>query len=393
MKPLRFLLILPLLLSLAVACNSTKSAFSRGDYDGAIRAGVQRLHRKPDDKQTLQIVAEAYRLANEKDFEEIKSWEDRVDHPSRFQYIHNIYRRLESRQATVKRIPQPRTQIVETDYFEFRDYSDLLNETKQQAVAELYEAGIQLLAENNRAKAREAYAKFLTASGMIANYKDLPARMQEAKENGMTHVLVSIQPQGNISMPVSLELEIARINVSNYNTEWISFSRVQEFNKPYHYFVEIEVNELYISPERQREERKTFTEKIEDGWEYKKNPDGSVARDSSGNRIQIPVFRNVSATVTFYEQSKDAAVRGQMRILEGVYGNVIAQENLNAGTSFLHTYARAKGDSRALSRQHAALLNKGPVAYPSHEQLLLQAAPNLRAQIERFLSNNRNRLQ
>jgi hypothetical protein len=56
-------------------CNPTKSAFSRGDYEGTIHAGAQRLHRKPDDVKTLQLVAEAFRLANEKDFEEIRQWE------------------------------------------------------------------------------------------------------------------------------------------------------------------------------------------------------------------------------------------------------------------------------------------------------------------------------
>lgn len=384
-----------LLLSIMVlvaACNPTKSAFSKGDYDGAIHAGAQKLHRKPDDVKTLQMVAEAYRLANERDFEEIRNWEQRQDDARRFQYIHNIYRRLEARQGTVRRIPKPRTQLVANDVFEFRDYTDELNETKQMAVAELYQSGLELLAKNNRPAAREAYAKFRDASALIPNYKDLPERLKAAKEAGTTKVLVTIQPQGNISLPTSLEQEISRIDVSSANTEWVEFNRVQEFNVPYHYFVEIEINELFVSPERQRETRTTEKANIEDGWEYKKNPDGSVVRDSSGNKIKVPVYREISATITTIEQSKEAAVRGEMRILEGVNGQLVAQDRLNATSSFSHTYARARGDSRAISRASAAALQRGPVAYPTHEQLLLQTASVLRNQMTRFLQNHRQRL-
>jgi hypothetical protein len=373
-------------------CNPTKSAFSRGDYEGTIHAGAQRLHRKPDDVKTLQLVAEAYRLANEKDFEEIRQWEQRQDDARRFQYIHNIYRRLEARQGTVRRIPKPRTQLVSNDVFEFRDYTDELNETKQMAVAELYQSGQDLMQKNTRSAAREAFAKFRDASTLMPNYKDLPERLKAAKEAGTTKVLVTIQPQGNISLPTSLEQDITRIDVSSANTEWVEFSRIQEFNVPYHYFVEVEINELFVSPERQRETRTTEKANIEDGWEYKKNPDGSVARDSSGNRIKIPVYREVTAIITTFEQSKEAAVRGEMRILEGVNGQLVAQERLNASSSFSHSYARARGDSRAISRASAAALQRGPVAFPTHEQLLIQTAPVLRTQMFRFLQNNRQRL-
>jgi len=387
-----FILSLSVLLLTLSGCNPTKSAFSRGDYDAAILSGIRRLHKKPGDSQTLLLVAESYRLANNQDFERIRALENRPDDPRRWESIHQVYRSLEARQARVRNIPRPRGELISNDLFEFRDYSVELDQSRNQAVIDLYEAGIRLLGTGQKSDAREAFTKFRSVLGLNASYKDATERMEEARMKGTNFVVIQIAPSGGIAMPVSFERELRQLNLTSLNREWIEYHLGESYGVHYDYFIEVEVEGLTVSPERENRSTRVEKAEIEDGWEYLKNPDGSVARDSSGNRVKVPVMREVRATLTIVEQTRQASASGQIRLMNAT-GQSMAQHALVGNHVWRHTYGTSRGDVRALSKESLSMIQRKAVGFPSTEDMILQTAVPLRNQIQSRLQSFRTQIR
>jgi hypothetical protein len=387
-----FILLLSGILLTLTGCNPTKAAFSRGDYDAAILSGIRRLHKKPGDSQTLLLVAESYRLANNRDFERIRELENRQEDARRWESIHQVYRSLESRQSRVRNIPRPRGELISTDLFEFRDYSVELDQSRNQAVIDLYASGMRLLSTGQKSDAREAFSKFRSVLGLNASYKDAAERMEDARVRGTNFVVIQIAPAGGLAMPVSFERELSQLNLSPLNREWVEYHLGESYGITYDYFIEIEVEGLTVSPERENRSSRIEKAEIEDGWEYKKNADGSVARDSSGNRIKIPVMREVRATVSIIEQTRQASANAQIRLINSA-GQPMAQHALVGNHVWRHTYGTSRGDVRALSKESQALIQRRAVNYPSTEEMILQTAVPLRNQVQSRLQSFRSQIR
>jgi hypothetical protein len=378
---------------LMLSCTSTKSLFQSGQYDLAIDYGIAQLQRKPGDGKTLFMVAESYRLANEQDFQSIVDFERRTDDPRRWESIHNIYRRLEGRQGKVRRIPRAPNALLQDDLFEFRDYSLNLEESKNRAVVDLYEAAVKLMESGNREENRLAYDKLKSVYGMNRNYKNVETLMEEARIAGTTFVVINIAPSPGVAIPVRVEQEIARLNVNGLNREWTVYHVGNSFNTQYHYFIEVEINRLTVSPERINQRTITESANIEDGWEYRKNPDGSVARDTSGNKIKDPVFREVKATVTILDQVRSAQLGAMLRVLNSQGTPVVPERVVTGDYNWTNSYATSKGDSRALSKNTRELMNKQKQAFPDVEIMLLEAVVPFRNQLQARINEFRSAIK
>lgn len=374
--------VLPLLfLALALqSCMTASKAFEQGRYNQAIQLAAAKLHKRPGDVKHTQIMASAFRMANEADFSRIRTLE-LSDSPTAWENIHNIYRQLESRQAMVKRALDQGSRLLPSDQFTFRDYSADLADSKNRAVEDLYVAAQELLAKANRFDARTAYDKLQRVQRLMPGYKDSENLLRMAKAAGVTRVMVTLQPTEGLSVPVAFEEEVRRIDLSALNTQWVEFTQVEIMNEPNHYYMEVRFDQFVVSPEQIRERNYEEKARIEDGWEYKKNADGSIARDTSGNRIKVTVFREVKVRVRLYQQIKTASALGSIQMADGSSGQILAQRRFSGVAEFLNEWGTARGDSRALSKQSRRAINGRRLAFPADAALLQQAAPQFRAQM------------
>lgn len=368
---IRFFLFVSLLF---LSCNSARRHFEKQHYDKAIEISARKLRKNPSDQKHIDIIVDAYRIANEEDLYAIQALQ-RENNDRNWEKIYQLYRRLEQRQQIIKTLPtlHPTNPLTNVD-FEFRDYSLEMANSREKAAQNFYDEGLRHLQKGDRFSARQAYQYFLRAAGYNSSIPDLQLNTQLAYDASFTRVLVTVTHQSPRPIPVELEQYIRSINIQQFNNNWVRYTWIDEKNVVYHYFAEIIITDAWAGPDRTNQTIYTETKTIEDGWEWEKNPDGSIRTDSLGNKIKKIIYRDVSAKITKIEQIKEGTIRGVMKIYPSDGGQPLFNEPIFGSATFRNEYGFATGDNRALSQASLQLLQQKPMPFPSERDMIMMAS-------------------
>ena len=118
------------------------------------------------------------------------------------------------------------------------------------------------------------------------------------------------------------------------------------------------------------------TKKIEDGWEYVKNGDGSIRTDSLGNKLKQAVYRDITCIVKKYTMTKEASINGTLLIYASNSDQRFANDPIFGNFIFSYSYGLAQGDSRALSQASRDLVNRQPMPFPNNNDITMSASAN-----------------
>jgi hypothetical protein len=205
----------------------------------------------------------------------------------------------------------------------------------------------------------------------------LKDKMNQAKMAGITHVLVQIAPTNQVNLPENFIKKALDKKWENLQSTWIQIHSQYQSGMVYHYYADVLVNQAIVSPEKVAETSFVETKKIEDGFDYARNQDGSYKLDTLGNKIKVPVYKDVSCTVKKTTQSKETMITGTVVIYGIDSDRKYCNDNITSNYQFSNSYATAKGDSRALSKTSQDLIGKKELAFPSNMDMLMNASPAL----------------
>jgi len=291
---------------------------------------------------------------------------------------------MSRRQDLVKRATASSAALSGIKLFDFKDYSVLIAESKDRAVADLYKAAEELLNSGERMNARLAYDKLTRVKSLRSQYQETDRLLSLASEIGKTKVLVQVRAADGIGMPLELEEELTRISLAEMNQGWIEFSQVQSMNQPVHYYLEVVYTNFNAGSNNTTKSNYTDKTQIQTGTKKTKLDDGTI--------VITPVMQEVKATVNVWKQQKNAGIQGKIVVSQADGALEVGSRTVFGQSNFEHTYGKATGDARALSNSSKVLINRKPVAFPSDISMLNQAAVvfkqrmyeqirNLRAQI------------
>lgn len=356
------------------SCFSARNQLSRGLYDKAIETSARKLQKKPGDQKHIDVLLEAYRTANQIDLDKIAALRT-SNSEQNWEQIYRLYGLLNHRQNIVKQLPplKPVNPLTNLD-FDFRDYTQELAESRQKAGENHYYEGVRLLDMGDRFSARKAYSHFIQAQNYGVTFQDIDQKKQIAYDNGFTNILVVIDNKAPQPFPSMLEDYLYRLPVYQYNKDWIRYSCIDQKNFTYHYYIEIVLTDLFSGPDLLTHDIYTETATIEDGWEWEKNPDGSVRTDSLGNKIKRILYRDVVAKINRTEQRKESLIRAWFLLSPAGTDQPLMKEPIQGSSIFLNQYAFASGDNRALSVKSIQLLQQKPLPYPSHTEMMMLAS-------------------
>ena len=170
-----------------------------------------------------------------------------------------------------------------------------------------------------------------------------------------------------------------KLDIGDLNEDWKQFFIKQEEGLNYDFIVNINLENIFISPQEEKERQFDESKEIEDGFEYVLDDNGNVRKDSSGNDIKIPKRVFIKATVLEIFQFKSVQVEGSWDLIDGWSGDLLKTEPLSVSTIFEH-YASTLlgGDKRALTEETEKRLGSEPRPFPSDEAMLLDAADILK---------------
>lgn len=370
------------------ACNTSKLAqadINKGDYERAFDRIIKKLQKgisQERKEKYLPLFQKSYLNLVEKKENQIQRWKSE-NNPA---YLKNIYHSL----IDLNQIQQQIDPLLPLYYkgkkmsFPQKDYSQAISLVKSDYVAYLYTQGIEKINLNQKTEARQAYTIFKKVNQLSPNYKNVNQLMQQAHQLGINFVLVELNNQTQQIIPRALEKELKDINTYDLDNFWTVFDAAETPNTNYDYLVALNLKEIVVSPERQNLIVHNQEKRIVDGWEYLYQ-NGQQVVDSLGNPIKVDRYITVRSQVREYTREKDAAVVGEIQILDLERNRRIDRETLDSQFAFRERYIEFDGDRRAMEHQFVELIPHRPLPFPSDEQMVYDCGEDIKTQLKRLL--------
>lgn len=380
------LLLLALLLT---GCNSVKrnqKFLAQGNYDAVIELALKKLQKDPNGKNSEAHVAfleEAFKSVVEEDQRRI-AFLKKENQPSNTREIYYTYCDLGKRQEAIR----PLLSLIDTD-IQLKDYSAEILASKRNFADYLFNEGNKYLSRNSIQDARKAYGFFSDLKNLQPDYFQVDEKLDEAHFQGTDFVFVKLNNQSNQIIPFRLERELLDFNTYGLDDFWTEYHTQKEQGIYYNFGIDVNFDEITISPERISEKEYLRKKTIKDGWEYVLDRYGNVVKDSLGNDIKVDKFITVTAKVTYTEQTKATRVGGNV-----VYRDLNSNRIMNRhplGTEFIfeNIFARYRGDERALTQEDMQFSRNDFFPFPSNQQMVLDAGTEMKARLKEILQQNK----
>ncbi len=344
------------------SCSSGKRAYERGDYYEAVLKSVNRLRQKPAHKKSRTTLEKSYPLALqtlEKKARQLRTGKEPFKWKKAltvYEQINHLYEEVTHAPAALEVIPNP------------KNYYKTVDEVRQMAAEESYQAGKKLLAENTREAAKEAYFYFQEVQRFVPGYKDVEQEIDEAEYMAILKVVVAQIPvPGRYSLSGNFFQErVEEFLHSQYKgNRFVRFYTPEEVRrenlKIIDQYLQINFDDFVVG--------QTFlSENIE-----------SVSRDSvkvgdvaMPDGSKKPAYGTVKAKIKNYR--KEVVSKGllSMRIVDANTNTVLLSRKFPGEFVWFNEWASFNGDERALSKEQLRLCERREMIPPHPQDLFIE---------------------
>jgi len=386
MKNIIYILITSLIIS---SCGNSTKLMQSGRYDDAISVSVRKLKKKNQKEKEILALEESYRKANDRDKEKI-NYLKKEGNPDNWTTIYEVFNTLKVRQEKVKPLlPLYIESQKKNATFEIVNYDDEIINAKQNAAQYMYAHAMQLLDKNNKTDARAAYNELQQVKSFYTNYKDVDSQINRARNMGTSYVLFKMQNNTGVPLPPSFEEELYKISLTDLNADWIQYHTHKNKDMNYDYTILVNIKNILVSPESQREIDYQETKTVPDGFTYLLDSHGNVRKDSLGNDIKVPKTKVISCSVQEMYQNKKATIAGTLDYINNGNNQLIKTDPIAADNLWEWRSATAIGDLNALKPETSQKIGKRPAPFPPSFDMLLQAGATLKGMVKNIILQNK----
>ncbi len=374
------------------SCSSVQTLVDKGKYEEAIRVSVNKLagKKKKDDKYVKTLEASFQRI-NEEDINKVKYLKIEKE-GNYWKDVYSILTQIDKRQRLVKPLMPL---ISESGYkakFEFIEIEPLMLEAREENATYMYNVAVKnihMAEMGDKDAAKMAYKQLEELRDFYQNYKDTDFLKKKVYELGQERVLIDVKNISDVILPKNFFYEVKNINTNDLNRHWYKFYTTEDkVNISFDYVVNINIKEINISPEKEKEREYIENASVVDGFEYLRDVKGEIKKDSTGNQIKKDKMVNVSATVTELGRFKSAVVKGDLKIIDNKNNKVYQTTPVNVETVFETFASFYRGDRRALSKQSIARLKDRIDPFPSNEEILMMSVNDLKKILYNEIDHN-----
>jgi hypothetical protein len=385
--------ILLFLVAILVSCNSTKrveKALLTGDYSKAIDLALNQIQKGRDNTKT-----EEQKVILQKAFVKFQSSQlDRIDFlksspTQNEEEMYFLYRDLFATQKNIEPV-LPLYHEGKKLKFKFEDINSELIVSKQNYAEYLYRMGQSYMINKDIMSYRMAFNTFDQLQGLMPDYKDANSQMIKAKELGTDYVFVDVFNNTDVALPQGLEDEILDFNTYGMQDQWTVYHANQQDGNPYQFKINLRFQTIIFSPERISEKEILASKEIEI-VENQTDRNGNILRDNEGNALTYSRLVNVEGILNTINQEKLVSIIAQVDYVNLETDQKINDHKLDSQFLFLNTFATYDGDKRALNSDQAQLLKGQPVPFPTNEQMLYDAAEDIKNKLKSILQRHQLR--
>src|SRR5664280_1247300 len=379
------LIILILLLS---GCGSSKKQLQKGNYDAAVQKAVIQLRKDPSDVKQIDILDQAYRVANDQDNEKVRllKMEGKTNN---WDEIYLVYKALNDRQALVRTVTPLNSNGRTISYPQVDYMPDMVN-AKRKAADFYFGHGNELMKSGIKESYRQAYAEFLRAKEYVGDYEGIDNKIMDAKVQGMSRVFVSIQNTSIIKFPKEFEEDLLALDLPRLNSEWVEYhTQNLNDNTQYDYFVNVNVRNVVVSPDQSQHLDSVLKRDIEDGYSYVLDKKGNVMRDSLGNDIKQKKYKTVQCALVETIQTKACRIDGDVEVIQVNPNKVVKKDPIGAQSNFENISSRALGDLQALNAKQLERTKTSIVPFPTDIEMIMRCSESLKLATRGMIQNDR----
>jgi hypothetical protein len=375
---------------LLLSCNTKKrvaSAVNSGNYDQAITTALSKLRKNKDKKRNsdyVLILKNAFSKVQERDLNKIARLRLN-DNPEYYKEIYATYTNLEKRQEAIKPL-LPLYVGSKNIPFTFTNYSSKIESSRLQLAEHLHAKSVALIKSNNKSTLRNIHKDLSYLERISPNYKNTRALLTETHERGKNYIIATINNRTEQIIPRRLEEELLNFDTYGLNKFWSEYHAQELPEIRYDYAMELNLKQINISPERINEREILREREIKDGWDYEKDRNGNVVKDSLGNDIKYERFIVVRGRIYETIQTKSTQVIADVVYIDTNSQQILDTFTIDSGYVFEHIFAKYRGDKRALVADDRILINSRRVPFPSNEQMVYDSGEDLKLKLKAIIS-------
>ncbi|NQX85526.1 MAG: hypothetical protein HRT67_06425 [Flavobacteriaceae bacterium] len=365
-----------------------EKVISQGNYEQAISKALKKLENNKDKKRKqdyIVMLKDAYYKILDKDLITINHLK-KDGNPELFEDILDIYLDLEARQNAIKAV-MPLKINNKPLKLQFKDYATLIATYRTKVSEYKYNSALALMDSYNKLDFRDAYQIFASIEVINPNYKSVRSLMKTAHQKGTHHVLVSIKNNTNQVIPRQLEDDLLDFDTYGLNHFWTVYHANPSDNLDYDFSMELQLQQILVSPEQVNSRQLLREKDIVDGWEYVLDDNGNVAKDSLGNDIKIDKITTIKAEFFKVQQIKSTRVFSKVEFFDTQTHTRIDTFPIESEFVFENHYATFRGDRRALKDKDKDLLNNKALLFPSNEQMAFETGEDIKQQLKEIISS------
>jgi len=384
----KFLILIQFII-IIYSCISTTKLYEKEQYDAVIDKCIKKILKNKNDIKSIELLDKAYKLANSNDLERIKYLKIEGN-PRSWEEIAHRYTLLKMRQEKIQKILPLSLNGKIINYPQI-DYDKELADSRKNASEYLYNHALELMNTNIKNNYRIAYNEFIKAKNLSSStLENIENLIAEAHENGKSKVLLIFENNSLINFPSELVDRIMALNPAYLNSFWVEYHlQPDQRRNEYDYLIYIKILRVDISPDNIEEKENIYRQKIQDGFEYIKDKNGNVLKDSIGNDIKIPKYKELVCTVIERKKHKIVKIIGEVEYVNNYNGQTIHRSPIEAGVTFNYIYVKAIGDVQILPEEIKKLVNKKDIPFPDPIGMIFDACESLRNSIQEALEKNK----
>jgi len=374
-----------LLITLFAGCgNSSIKYLQKSQYDNAINKSVSVLIKNPNKSSEIDILAQAYSAANQKDNETIEQLR-KSGQPDIWDNILSAYKRMQSRQEKVSAL-QPH--ILQAIGYKYVNYTSEIAQSKNKAAEYFYAHAKMLLEKKEKYSSRTAFDELKKLKEFYPNYKDVDDLLNKAYQIGLSYAFFKIQNNSQSILPVAFENELTKASVGDFNQKWVTFHSSAINNINYDYYIVLNIRVIDISPESLNRNNYTDSKEIPDGWQYKLDKNGNVMKDSSGNDIKIPKYKTIYCQVAEGVQYKSVVLSGSLDFWDNLNNKLLKSDPKRSEWYFNNIFATVSGDLNALSEESKKKIKSSQKPFPSNADMIMHAGNAMKSMVRESIRKN-----
>lgn len=316
-----FLIVLVLL-----SCQSPQKMYNNGNYSGALYQLNKKIRKGKAKREDVALAQRSMDKLDQESLDEIQELRE-SDNPDKWgKALKNYDRLIEKHEDFARLVKFDSDRVAELKVEKESLQQDIID----YHMSEGYELIAASYEEDNKFFARESHIHFEEAKKYGADYEDLDSLIKTSYLRSVLYYAVDVN---NRNFGFNRMRDIEDISTKYLEVEETAFCKDCDCE------IEIDISRIYHD-ERTNDFTRTYTDRIQDGY--------TTETDTSGNKVQVPKYVNISADLTTIEIQRESLMRIDMNVYERSKSCNIREDRYEIGLLSEGVAYNVNGDERAI---------------------------------------------